>query len=189
MGLVPGHPGRQHMVGAPLEGTSGIAIIIALAAVVVGLVALRHLADRNTETRRYFLNTFWDHIPDNVYFKDRRSRFLRINRAMADYFGLADPAQAVNKTDSDMFSSEHAGQALEDVATRHRLGERQRRAGVSRRGDVNLIGRREAGNRGERAVASVGRVCNLERVAAVLDTVNTDSRLPIGAADEEQAAT
>ena len=39
---------------------------------------------------------------------------MRIGRAMADYFGLDDPAQAVGKTDFEMFSSEHAQQAFAD---------------------------------------------------------------------------
>jgi diguanylate cyclase (GGDEF)-like protein/PAS domain S-box-containing protein len=33
---------------------------------------------------------------------------------MAGYFGLADPADAVNKTDADFFSAEHASRALAD---------------------------------------------------------------------------
>jgi diguanylate cyclase (GGDEF)-like protein/PAS domain S-box-containing protein len=42
---------------------------------------------------------------------------------MADYFGLAGPAQAVGKTDSDLFSSEHADQALADEQEIIRTGQ------------------------------------------------------------------
>jgi PAS domain S-box-containing protein len=52
--------------------------------------------------------------PDHIYFKDRQSRFVRINASMAQRFGLRDPAEAVGKTDFDMFSEEHARQAYED---------------------------------------------------------------------------
>ena len=60
------------------------------------------------------LQTFLEHIPDGVYFKDRQSRFVRISRSLARHFGLNDPAQVLNKTDFDMFSEEHARQAFDD---------------------------------------------------------------------------
>ena len=91
--------------------------------IVVGLVILKWLADRQYRTERDLLEAFLEHIPDNVFFKDRDSRFIRICRAMADYIGLADPAQAVGKTDSDIFSSEHADQALADEQEILRTGQ------------------------------------------------------------------
>src|ERR1035437_2997646 len=42
---------------------------------------------------------------------------------MADYFGLAGPAHAVGKTDSDIVSSEHADQALADEQEIIRTGQ------------------------------------------------------------------
>ena len=60
------------------------------------------------------LHGFLEHIPDGVYFKDREGRFVRISRSLAARFGLPDPADAINKTDFDMFSAEHAQQAFAD---------------------------------------------------------------------------
>lgn len=49
-----------------------------------------------------------DHLPDAIYFKDRESRFLRINRTLAAWLGLKKPADAVGKTDADFFTKEFA---------------------------------------------------------------------------------
>jgi two-component system sensor histidine kinase/response regulator len=81
---------------------------------VLGLVILMSAADRRYSAQRQMLETFLEHVPANVYFKDRDSRFLRISRAMAAYAGLDDPTQAVGRTDADIFRSEHASEALAD---------------------------------------------------------------------------
>ena len=65
-------------------------------------------------TEEDLLRAFLEHIPDGVYFKDRQSRFVRISRSLALRFGLKDATEALNKTDFDMFSEEHARQAFND---------------------------------------------------------------------------
>ena len=49
-----------------------------------------------------------DNLPDNIYFKDAGGGFARVNKALTAYLGLADPGQAIGKTDSDFFAAEHA---------------------------------------------------------------------------------
>jgi PAS domain S-box-containing protein len=63
---------------------------------------------------QYLIQTLLENIPDNIYFKDLESRFIRINKAMAQLFGLDDPLEALGKTDSDFFKAEHSQQALQD---------------------------------------------------------------------------
>ncbi len=77
-------------------------------------VTARKNAETALEHERYLLRALMDNLPHNIYFKDADSRFLRINRAMADYFGLADPSDALGKKDTDFFAQEHAQQATED---------------------------------------------------------------------------
>jgi diguanylate cyclase (GGDEF)-like protein/PAS domain S-box-containing protein len=113
---------RSRVYGIDLSTALFVAISFCADAVIV-LLAWKFLADRQSRTDRDLLNAFLEHIPDNVYFKDRESRFLRIGNAMAQYFGLDDPACAINKTDSDIFSSEHASQALTDEQKIIRTGE------------------------------------------------------------------
>ena len=60
------------------------------------------------------LHTLMENTPDHIYFKDTESRFIRINRSLADRFGLKNPVEAVHKTDFDFFTREHAQQAYQD---------------------------------------------------------------------------
>ena len=55
-----------------------------------------------------------DNLTDCIYFKDVESRFVRINRVMAERFGLTHPEEAIGKSDFDYFSPEHARQAYLD---------------------------------------------------------------------------
>ncbi len=102
---------RSHNPDVPYLVIAAIGLLTFL---VIGLVILNALEERRSQMERDLLEAFLEHIPDNIYSKDRESRFMRIGRAMADYFGLDDPAQAVGKTDFEMFSSEHAQQAFAD---------------------------------------------------------------------------
>lgn len=63
---------------------------------------------------QYLLHTIMDNVLDCIYFKDTRSRFIRVSKKMAEYFGVDDPAQMLGKTDFDFFSEEHARPAYED---------------------------------------------------------------------------
>ncbi|MCI0462759.1 MAG: PAS domain-containing protein [Gemmataceae bacterium] len=69
------------------------------------------------------LDILMDNLPDSIYFKDTASRFIRINRASADRFGLNDPAEAIGKTDVDFFTEEHAQQAYADEQELMRTGQ------------------------------------------------------------------
>src|SRR5262249_6293411 len=71
-------------------------------------------AEEALSQERYLLHALMDNIPDKIYFKDAASRFLRINKALATFFGLSAPAQAAGKTDFDFFREEHARPAYED---------------------------------------------------------------------------
>jgi PAS domain S-box-containing protein len=88
--------------------------IVADALGVLVLVILISLADRRFWEERQLLDAFLEYIPDKVYFKDLESRFVRISRSKANAWGLADPSEALNKTDADTFTPEYAERAMTD---------------------------------------------------------------------------
>jgi PAS domain S-box-containing protein len=75
---------------------------------------IEFISDDLSESDRYLLKLLMDHLPHSIFFKDRESRFIRINQTCAEKFGLERPGEAVGKTDFDFFEDEHAQQALED---------------------------------------------------------------------------
>ena len=77
-------------------------------------ISTRTLAEGELAFEHSLLQALMDNLPDHIYFKDRDSRFLLANAAMAKSFGLADPAAFLGKTDFDFFTDEHARQAFAD---------------------------------------------------------------------------
>jgi len=71
----------------------------------------------------FLLETLMDNVPDSIYFKDRQSRFTRINRYAAARYGVASPALAVGRTDVDFFTKEHSTKALRDEQEIIRTGQ------------------------------------------------------------------
>lgn len=86
----------------------------------LGLAGMIYFAQRLQRTtlafeqERFLLRTLMNHLPDGIYFKDPACRFLRINRCLAEKFGLGDPAAAMGKSDFDFFTLEHSNQTLAD---------------------------------------------------------------------------
>lgn len=62
----------------------------------------------------YLLQLLMGHIPFSIFFKDKKSRFTKINKACAKKFGLDHPDEAIGKTDFDFFKKAHAQDAYDD---------------------------------------------------------------------------
>ena len=95
---------------------------IRFAGTAVDITDLKH-AEESLAYERFLLHALMDNVPDQIYFKDRESRFVRINKSQAEVLGLADPCQAVGKTDFDFFAEEHARAAYEDEQQIIRTGQ------------------------------------------------------------------
>ena len=72
---------------------------------------------------RYLLDMFMEHTPDHVYFKDEKSRFIRVSRALAHSFGLDTSNDVIGRTDFDFFGEEHARKAFADEQQLMRTGD------------------------------------------------------------------
>ncbi|HLY11390.1 MAG TPA: PAS domain-containing protein [Planctomycetota bacterium] len=68
------------------------------------------------------LDSLMDTLPDAVFFKDRQGRFVRVNRVLASWYGLKDPADAVGKSEADFYPQEFARATLESERTIHKTG-------------------------------------------------------------------
>jgi two-component system, sensor histidine kinase and response regulator len=77
-------------------------------------VTERHRITAAQASDRHLLSTLMDNLPDNIWFKDRDSRFVAANRAMLSWTGFNDQSEIVGKTDQDLFAGEHADAALAD---------------------------------------------------------------------------
>ena len=67
-------------------------------------------------------------IPDELFFKDRDSRFVLANKATAESMGASDPGELIGKTDHDFYPKETAdgfrAEELEVLASRKKIFEK-----------------------------------------------------------------
>jgi len=86
---------------------------------------IESLKKENKELKLYqgLLNSLLKHIPENIYFKDKESKFVIISSAFADYLGFKSAKEIIGKTDFDIFDEEHARPAFEDEQKIMKIGE------------------------------------------------------------------
>ncbi len=77
-------------------------------------IADRKRAEEDLAYERFLLTTLLEHAPEFVYFKDAESRFIRVSKGLADYYGLSDPSEAIGKSDFDFYDTQLANQYRAD---------------------------------------------------------------------------
>ena len=83
----------------------------------------RRRAERELVAERDLLHALMDNSPDKVYFKDTQSRFIRISKSHALTLGLAEPSDAVGKSDFDFKSDAFARQTFAEEQQILRTGQ------------------------------------------------------------------
>jgi PAS domain S-box-containing protein len=63
---------------------------------------------------RDLLHTLMNNIPDQIYFKDRQSRFTRVNTASARALGVASPDEVVGRSDFEFHPEDLSGEYYTD---------------------------------------------------------------------------
>ena len=79
-------------------------------------------ADLQRRQDQELLSGLLDNLPDSIYFKDRDSRFIRVNSAKANKHKKS-PEAMVGKSDFDFFTQERARPAYEEEQKIMRTGE------------------------------------------------------------------
>jgi two-component system, cell cycle sensor histidine kinase and response regulator CckA len=87
----------------------GVPILLgAILIVLVWLVIERKRAERTLSEERRLLRTLIDNVPDRIYVKDAKSRWVAANRSLAEHMGAKGPEELLGKTDFDFFPKEIA---------------------------------------------------------------------------------
>jgi two-component system, chemotaxis family, CheB/CheR fusion protein len=110
---------------------------------------------------RYLLNSLLASVPDAIYFKDARGRFIRANHALAARLGLQDPREAVGKTGFELPGHEHALAAhqQDDVVLRSGVAQHyqlERREGPGESTAWDLVTRLPLSDRAGGVVGIIG---------------------------------
>lgn len=74
---------------------------------------LRRGRERGLLHEQSLLHSLLENIPDSIYFKDRQSRFTKVNKAMLRSYGRS-ATDLVGRSDFDLFTAEHAQPAFDD---------------------------------------------------------------------------
>ncbi len=80
-------------------------------------------SESSTLIDRALVSAFLENIPDYVFFKDLRSRYIAVSKSVVRNFGGATTGQIIGKTDFDFFSGGHARTTYEDEQYILRTGE------------------------------------------------------------------
>jgi len=109
---LPGSVDLSHAVeitSLGIVGIGGVTFMVLFLAILTSFFDRRFTA-QSLELRqeRDLLRILLDNIPDYIYFKDADNKFIRINKALALWFGIHEPEAARGRSPGDYFAPETA---------------------------------------------------------------------------------
>lgn len=69
---------------------------------------------KQLEWEKSLLDSLLNYLPDKIYFKDLKSRFIKVSKSTLEFFGMTRQEELIGKSDFDFFTEEHARPAYED---------------------------------------------------------------------------
>jgi len=131
------------------------------------------------------LRSLMDNLPDNIFIKDRQSRFVISNLACARALGALNPGELAGKTDRDFFPAEMANQLYADEQALMRSGtplNREELVANPRTGEARWLQTRKAPLRDQD-----GNIIGLVGVSRDITEQKQAGKAPIGADGQLQA--
>ena len=80
---------------------------------IISDIAERKWQESELAYERMLFQALMDNVPDTIYFQDTACRFIRINKAQAKLLGIAEPNEAIGRTDFDFFPPDFAQRCFE----------------------------------------------------------------------------
>ncbi|QKG81050.1 PAS domain-containing protein [Tenuifilum thalassicum] len=78
---------------------------------------------KQLEWEKSLLDSLLNYLPDKIYFKDLKSRFIKVSKSTLEFFGCKTQEELAGKSDFDFFTEEHAKPAYEDEQRIIRTGQ------------------------------------------------------------------
>ena len=82
--------------------------------VVINLLENIELSFEQLHLEKELFRLLMDNLPDPIYFKDKKSRFIDVSKAMTHVFGVDSVDEIIGKTDFDFHPESHAKTAFSD---------------------------------------------------------------------------
>ncbi|MBN1116953.1 MAG: PAS domain-containing protein [Bacteroidales bacterium] len=77
-------------------------------------IEISNQAQAELSREKTLIDTMLKYIPDNIYFKDKDSKFIKASQSMAKNFKANNVEEIYGKSDFDYYTEEHARPAFED---------------------------------------------------------------------------
>jgi len=138
-------------------------------------------SERELVQEKALLQSLLDNIPDAIFFKDRQSRFIKINKTMETIYGKHHDT-ILGKTDFDLFAEEHARNAYNDEQEIIRTGEKivsKVEKETFEDGEVKWVNTTKVPLRDQRGeiIGSMGISRNITDLKQVEDSLNNERNL------------
>lgn len=64
-------------------------------------------AERRLKHEMQLMDTFWEHVPDSITFKNKKGEFFRVNEEFLKWINMKNSEDILGKTDRDVFGYRH----------------------------------------------------------------------------------